>query len=231
MAAALALDTSARRSFLMATALALDTSGWTLGVDVSAWQRWTRVDWEAAYAHGARFAWIKACEGVRPDSRFAQHWGHAREAGFLRGAYAFADVRLSPRTQAETLDALLREHGSGELPPAIDIESAHERTALDITDHVCAWVDHVHASDGRRPVVYTYSRFAHEHLRAERLAECPLWIAHYGVRSPVVPAAWGAWSVWQFTGAGQVPGIRGRVDLNWYRGDLYTLREWGAYGR
>jgi hypothetical protein len=44
-----------------------------------------------------------------------------------------------------------------------------------------------------------------------------LWVAHWGVRSPSLPAReWGGhgWSIWQQSDCGSVPGIRGCVDVN-----------------
>jgi hypothetical protein len=46
-----------------------------------------------------------------------------------------------------------------------------------------------------------------------------LWIAHWGVAEPRLPAnEWSGngWTFWQYTSDGSVPGIEGRVDLDWY---------------
>jgi len=72
---------------------------------------------------------------------------------------------------------------------------------------------------GVRPMIYTNAtswsatgdtlRFARRGYR--------LWVANFGVRSPLVPAAnWAGrgWSVWQFTSTGSVRGIEGSVDKN-----------------
>jgi hypothetical protein len=50
-----------------------------------------------------------------------------------------------------------------------------------------------------------------------------LWIAHYGVKSPVLPAGWKAWAFWQFTDKGRIPGIAGAVDVNYFNGDQAAL--------
>jgi hypothetical protein len=57
-----------------------------------------------------------------------------------------------------------------------------------------------------------------------------LWIAHWGVSSPSVPASnWGGkgWTFWQ-TGGGPVPGISGDVDLDVYNGTDLTRVIYGA---
>jgi GH25 family lysozyme M1 (1,4-beta-N-acetylmuramidase) len=48
-----------------------------------------------------------------------------------------------------------------------------------------------------------------------------LWIAHWNVSAPTVPAAnWGGkgWTFWQWTSCGHVTGITGCVDRDRYNG-------------
>src|SRR4029077_11256633 len=48
-----------------------------------------------------------------------------------------------------------------------------------------------------------------------------LWVAHWGVTSPTVPAHnWGGhgWTFWQYTSSGTVPGISTKVDLDRFNG-------------
>lgn len=198
------------------------------GVDVSSYQRWGRAEWDAAYAAGYRFAFIKACEGTGRDKLFAAHWEHAKAAGFLRGAYGFFHVTYATQPQAETLIDILREHGAGELPPVIDIETAHGQSAEHITRDVAEWLDIVHQATETRPIVYTYANFSRAHMNGAELAESPLWVAHYGVKAPAHSKAWKRWDFWQFSGSGAIPGIKGKVDLNVYNGTREELRH--AYG-
>jgi uncharacterized repeat protein (TIGR02543 family) len=53
--------------------------------------------------------------------------------------------------------------------------------------------------------------------RALARAGVPLWVAHWGVQEPLLPAGeWdgNGWRVWQYTSDGHVAGIAGRVDLD-----------------
>lgn len=48
-----------------------------------------------------------------------------------------------------------------------------------------------------------------------------LWIAHWRAKDPTVPAVnWGGrgWTIWQVSDCGSVPGIRGCVDIDLFRG-------------
>jgi GH25 family lysozyme M1 (1,4-beta-N-acetylmuramidase) len=50
----------------------------------------------------------------------------------------------------------------------------------------------------------------------------PLWVAHFDVEEPTLPRGWDHWRFWQHTVTqqGAVPSIPGRVDLDYYHGDL-----------
>lgn len=204
-------------------------AAWARGVDVSAWQRkWTAEDWQRVAKAGYSFAFVKAVENAFTDAAFAAHWSHAKAAGLLRGAYGYLHVGRAVRPQAEVLVDALRTHGAGELPCVVDIETAGTCTPEQVTDAVCEWIDIVHEATEREPIVYTYASFARQHLLGELLAECPLWIAQYGVEWPDAVPGWQRWDFWQHTGRGGVQGISGHVDLNVYRGTVAELR--AAYG-
>lgn len=197
---------------------------WARGLDVSAWQAsWTDASWAHAAQAGYSFAFIKAFESVQ-DVAFPRHWKHAKASGILRGAYGYLHVDRPVRPQAEGLVDALRAHGPGELPCVVDIETDKGKTAQQVTDAVSEWVDIVHEATERRPIVYTYLHFARTYLVGQQLAECPLWIAQYGVSWPDSVPGWKRWEFWQHSGRGVIAGVSGNVDLNVYRGTLDELR-------
>jgi GH25 family lysozyme M1 (1,4-beta-N-acetylmuramidase) len=52
----------------------------------------------------------------------------------------------------------------------------------------------------------------------------PLWIAHWYVQDPTLPAAgWNGagWSLWQWTDKGTVGGMSGRVDMDLLNGTSF----------
>jgi GH25 family lysozyme M1 (1,4-beta-N-acetylmuramidase) len=55
------------------------------------------------------------------------------------------------------------------------------------------------------------------------LAKCPLWIAHFDVAEPTVPAPWGDWTFWQYTSNGTIGGTTGNVDRDRYAGNQTDL--------
>lgn len=183
------------------------------GIDVSHHQG--AIDWRQVAGHGARFAFLKATEGLHyVDKRFATNAAGAHAAGLKVGAYHFArpgTVDGDAEHQARHLAATIAPHHL-DLAPVLDIESTvatvdTDRWALDFL----AELEHL---TGRRPLLYTYAPFATQHLHDPALAGYQLWIAAYRATPPLAPRPWRSWAIWQRTSNGTVPGIDGRVDLN-----------------
>jgi hypothetical protein len=71
---------------------------------------------------------------------------------------------------------------------------------------------------GHLPIFYTYPSIwpaVERELSAKDralISRCPLWIAHYGVSHPTVPAPWRSYSMWQDSSKWSCPGIKGNVD-------------------
>ena len=62
-------------------------------------------------------------------------------------------------------------------------------------------------------------------FRSYDLARYRLWVASYRDKAPVLPANWNAWLFWQYHIAddGDVPGIKSKVDLNYFSGPREQL--------
>jgi GH25 family lysozyme M1 (1,4-beta-N-acetylmuramidase) len=195
------------------------------GMDVSHWQ--DAIDWTQVAASGRRFVFAKATEGRNfVDPMYSTYRAGATASGLAFGAYHFA------RPDASAGDAVLEaDHfvdvaqlGSGDLLPVLDIEKDGGLDPADLTAWALAWLGEVRARLGVRPMVYTSpngwaNRFADTTTTAD--AGYPLWIAHWGVATPTLPAnGWSGrgWVVWQHTDCGKVPGIHGCVDLDWSNG-------------
>ncbi|GGT01134.1 lysozyme [Streptomyces cinerochromogenes] len=207
-------------------------AGLPRGHDVSSHQK--RVDWAAARARGARFAYIKATEST--DYRnpyFPGQYTGAREAGLIRGAYHFARPdRSSGARQA----AYFVRHGGDwradgwTLPPALDIEynpydARHKCYGLG-RNRMVRWIrsfsDEIKRETGRRPVIYTTAqwwRLCTGNSRAFSSTHA-LWIARHGTSRPgTLPGGWRYWTFWQYGTKGRLPG-----DQNLFNGSLSRLR-------
>jgi lysozyme len=77
------------------------------------------------------------------------------------------------------------------------------------------------------PIVYMSPWFATEMLRSTpALSRFPIWVAQYTLeQTPTVPKPWSAWTFWQHSQGGRVPGISsGAVDLDRFQGSIEDLK-------
>ncbi len=197
------------------------------GIDVSHWQG--AIDWDAVAADGVEFAFIKATEGGDyVDPRFAANWSGAQRAGVVRGAYHFFRPQTDAVAQAEHFLRTV-QLAPGDLPPVLDVEVTDGRSAATIAAGVRTWLQEVERATGRRPILYTRASFWTAQM-GSGFGGYPLWVAHYGVSSPNIPAEWSGWTFWQHSDAGRVDGISGDVDLNWFNGDRAESQAFVASG-
>lgn len=194
------------------------------GLDVSAYQH--GVDFEKAYAKGARFAYIKATEGdTYTSARFTAQYTRAEAAGVIRGAFHFAKPNTSTAVaQAEYFVAALSSVGGGRvdgdttLPPLLDLEY-NPYAASDGTDScwgltpkqmvlwVRAFTDTVTALTGRVPLIYTttdwWTRCTGD---SGDFPGTRLFLARYvpevAQGAGDLPASWSSWTIWQHTSTG-----------------------------
>jgi GH25 family lysozyme M1 (1,4-beta-N-acetylmuramidase) len=201
------------------------TSAYLEGIDVSHWQgaiSWTKV------ATVKSFAIIKATESTDiVDSTYATNRAGAQAAGLWTGAYHFARPNATAGDAVAEADhfAAVVKLGAGDILPALDIEVTGGLTPASLTTWVTTWLNEAAARLGVKPMIYTSPSFWKNALADTRsLADAgykTLWIAHWGVSAPTVPAQnWGGrgWTFWQYDNCGSVPGISGCVDLDRYNG-------------
>ncbi len=197
------------------------------GIDISHYQgdiNWNRLRY-SALVDGCpiRFIFIKATEGSsRVDENFYDNFENAREYGFLRGAYHFWSNKSSARSQAYYF--LSKVHlEEGDLPPVLDIEhKPQDKSVEDFQMDVLTWLHIVEDKYHVKPIIYTYYKFKERYLSTSVFDGYPYWIAHYYVDKVEYK---GKWKFWQHTDAGELPGIKGNVDLNIYNGSYYDLMQ------
>jgi GH25 family lysozyme M1 (1,4-beta-N-acetylmuramidase) len=213
------------------------------GIDVSRYQSGStlttcngsvQVKWASVRASGRSFAFIKAtgrrASGVSEDPCFDRNWAGARAAGLYRGAYHYA----IPTTWAGSAAADARHfvgvtgtmQQPGDLPPVLDLEATGGLSRAQVQAWASTWLTTVRSLTGRQPILYTGPSFWRTYVGGgSSFAGFPLWIAHYTTRSsPTVPSPWNAWTFWQSSAAGRVPGVSGYVDVNTFDGTAAQLR-------
>lgn len=194
----------------------------TPGIDVSYHQ--DAIQWAKVRKAGIRFAFIRVSDGTTvEDPRFDENWAGAKQAHVLRGAYQFFRPEQSPTAQADLLIAAIARDG-GELAPVIDVEATGGKSPAQIAGAIKVWVERVRNRLGVEPIIYTSPEFWRDRVGGADFSSQKLWLAHYTAECPRVPAPWKAWTFWQYSKTGRVPGIKGDVDLDVFAGTIDDLR-------
>jgi len=200
----------------------------TPGIDVSYYQNTIR--WRRVRKAGVVFAFIRVSDGTSTiDPAFRRNWSHARPTGILRGAYQYFRPDQDAREQADVLIRAIRRD-PGELPPVIDVETTGGKSRRQIVRGIRTWIARVRVELGVEPIVYTGPDFWIE-LGAPDATSQALWLAHYIDACPLVPPRWRAWTFWQHSDRGRVPGITGPVDLDVFAGTFTELQDFARRSR
>jgi lysozyme len=207
-----------------------------IGTDISRWEdnlvTPTRIDYQMMRGAKAEFVIFKATQGgAWVDPVFVADYERARNAGLITGAYHFLDWTVDADRQAEHFARQI-DGKVLDFPPIVDYEyrvNVPERAAA--VNALWMFVDRIFRLTGRKCMIYTspgyWSEFGSPALVWQ---DYPLWIAHYGVVQPRIPAPWIKFVLWQFTANGTAPlygcsETKG-IDLNYYPGTLAELRAW-----
>lgn len=206
------------------------------GIDVSHWQG--SIGWTEVARAGKRFVVAKVTEGIGwLDDRWSSYRTNAAKAGLAVTGYHFARPDLNPTRPRDEAAWFVSQLGlqPGMLVPALDLERGGTLTPSALTTWVGEWLDEVYMRTGVRAMIYTSPSFWKNKLADTRTfadqGYSVLWVAHWFVGAPSVPAAnWGGrgWTFWQYSNCGDVSGISGCVDLDRYNGTDLTPVTFGA---
>lgn len=183
------------------------------GIDVSAHNG--DIDFRAVKSSGIEFVLMKATEGNDfKDVRFADNYREARRAGLKVGAYHFFRFDSDGVRQAINFMHSMRGRNP-DLPAVVDFEEWTNPSEVP-DDTVVARLDdmlnHLRMN-GYEVLIYT-NKDGYDRWVKKRFGDYPLWLCSFSrIDSP------DDWVLWQYSHRGSVDGIRGRVDMNVFRGD------------
>lgn len=198
-----------------------------LGVDLYRYQTVTSYH---ELASVAKFAWVKLTDGTGPAVvRGDGQVNGCRAAGIPVGGYHFAQSG-NPEQQAGIFLAECQRVNALDIAPALDLEApfALSASTRDFGVRFCQAV----AVAGHRPAVYMTASWAGT-LRPDQwnIPGLVIWLAAYGPNdgqrhsTSVTRFYPGRYDVHQYTSVGQVPGIRGNVDVNESLTDIFNRKE------
>lgn len=197
--------------------------GKVVGIDVSEFQG--EVDWEEVEIldekYPVQFVFIRATAGNdRVDRQFKRNWEGAKENKIMRGAYHYYRPNENSIEQADLFIKTVKLK-KGDLPPVLDIEKLPKNQPLDsLKKGLKRWLTKVEKHYQVRPIIYSGERYYSDFLK-EEFGEYLFWIANYNFYREKIEDDW---LFWQFTEKASLPGIKHRVDVNIYNGDLEQLQ-------
>lgn len=201
------------------------------GIDTARYQG--AVDWHKAASAGVSFAFLKATEGGDGlDPSFADNWRGAGQAGIPRGAYHFF---YWCRPAAEQARWFIKNvpRAPGDLPPVLDLEwtpfsptCTLRPDAATVRAEALNFLNIVERHYSQRPIIYT-SPEIYKDAQLSRLQGYEFWLRSTADRpSNTYPGQ--AWTFWQYSSTGLVPGIKGKTDLNAFAGSKADWVNWLA---
>ena len=199
------------------------TSSQILGIDVSHFQG--DVNWEEVKAAKITFVYDKASEGnTFKDPDYDRNKEGAHQSDLAHGSYHFYTSDDDPIDQAEFFIGII-DYGVGDMPPVLDLEDGGIKGNVDqekFQSDILKWLKYVESKLGVKPLIYTNHTFGDTYLTSKEFSEYQLWIAEYGVTTPIIPKIWSenGWLIWQRSERGTVEGAIGKVDH-----DLYNPRK------
>ena len=186
-------------------------------IDVSMYQG--TIDWGKVARSGVKAAYLKATEGIHwNDPQFQANRKAANAHDIHVGAYHFADL-YDGGIEAKHFLATIGKVGPKDLKPVLDLETNTKRLPNSaLRAYVAVFNKTVHDRTGVYPMFYSYAGFA-ESIGFPKPVGNGLWIAAYGrndgIEYPVaIPKPWKKYVAHQFTSRGQIPGVKGYVDLS-----------------
>ncbi|HEV8564794.1 MAG TPA: GH25 family lysozyme [Actinomycetota bacterium] len=200
-------------------------AGTTPGIDISQYQE--TIDWAAVNHNNVQFVIMRATKGESEvDTAYTTNLAGATANGFVIGAYHRATPSLTPEDAEVEADHFLAvaRNAAGDVLPALDIEETGGLTVAQLKEWVRAWLARVRNQLGVRPMIYASPYFWRTNLGNTKWFanhRYPLWIAHWYVPAPDVPANnWSGrgWTFWQWTSTGSLTGIPTDVDRDRFNG-------------
>ena len=191
------------------------------GIDVSKYNG--DIDWMKVKDNGVEFAIIRcgyrgaSTGAIVVDPYFAANMEGAAAAGIPVGVYFFTQA-LNPVEAVEEASAVLSliKPYSVEYPIFIDSESAGGRgradslPATDRSNAVEAFCETIKSS-GYKAGIYASRNWFNNRLDVTTFAKSDvIWLAEYSDS----PSYTGTYQMWQYSSAGRIDGIEGRVDMD-----------------
>lgn len=178
------------------------------------------VDWENVNnRNNIAFVYLKATGGIKhTDRNYTYNYSSARNNNVKVGSYHFYLFGVSGKQQASHFIRHMK-HVSGDLIPAIDVEHSSDNVYSNDSSYVQLVVQELKALEntlcehfGVRPLIYTNKECYRLYVDGN-FSDNQIWMCDLHKEPEDVPN----WVIWQFSHKGQLDGVSGDIDLNYFR--------------
>lgn len=189
----------------------------SLMIDVSKWQG--DIDWEKIHNSGIEYAMLRVGTQIgvdqesKIDSYFEKNIEEAKKAGVKIGVYyySYANDKNDALIQAKWVIDVLEKY-SLDLPVAFDWECWSLFNSFNINFHDLNEIANTFLETikiaGYKPLLYGSKNYMENVWNLDY----DIWLAHYTDKTSYS----GDKIMWQFTSSGEIPGIKGNADVNFY---------------
>lgn len=195
------------------------------GIDIS--NNNGAINWSKVAGAGVTYVYMKATEGSTfVDGYLEANYAGAIENGLKVGFYHFLTGGSSPEAQAEAFYAQIGNK-TNHLHPCLDTET----NGYDVNNYVVRFIAHFATLCDMQLCIYSGPYYANEHFKDTSIANCPYWVASYGVSNPQTTNMWGANRAgWQYSDKGSIAGVSGNCDVNDFNDSILLGTEWTGNG-
>ena len=184
------------------------------GIDVSEFQG--NIDWAKVKASGIDFAIIRCGYGGnytnQDDAKWQRNVSECERLGIPYGVYLYSYANSTAKAQSEAQHVLrlLKGH-TPSYPVYYDLEdkivsNAGKTAIVNYANIFCSTIE----ANGYRAGIYANLNWWNNILNSSSLNKYEKWVAQWNYKCTYS----GDYRLWQCTSDGSVPGINGRVDLN-----------------
>ena len=193
----------------------------TKGIDVSEFQG--KIDWDKVKADGIKFAILRVGYGMdmtsQDDKYIERNINECERIGMPYGVYLFsyANTVEKAKSEAEHTLRIIKGHKLS-MGVWYDIEdnktsgSVRKETLTNIINTYCNTIKNA----GYKVGIYASLNWLENKIESSVQDKYSIWVAQYYKECQYKKD----YEIWQYSSDGKVSGISGRVDMNYYYGNL-----------
>ena len=187
------------------------------GIDVSEFQG--NINFREVKDYGIEIVYIRSSASHSYiDAKFEENYQKAKENNLKIGFYHYVTARNIEEAQEQArFFATVIKGKEADCRLAMDFETFRGLTKEEINSIAKSFLEELKRLTEKEVVIYSDAYNAKYTFDEALFEEYPLWLAEYGVKEPEAKNFIG----WQYTDKGIIPGIKGYVDRDIFKNEIY----------